>query len=106
MPRLRIVFPKPGFFLTDIRCEVRLDGHSVYDGGFLQGFVVEGDCAPGPHQIETLLHLGVIARTKRYRVDVPPAGGVEVTLVYSRLWGNFKSRLITAQLPWESPAPR
>lgn len=92
MPRLRIHFPKPGFFLTDVRCEIHLNGNVVYDGGFLEGFDIAGDVAEGRHRIRTLIHLGPVARTKEVDVIVPGHAGLDVELRYSRFWGNFTSK--------------
>lgn len=94
VPRVAIVFPKPGFFLTDVRVEVRLDGETIYDGGFMEGFRAETDAAPGTHRVETFIHLGLMARKKMYRLAVGNRP-VEAVLQYSRIWGNFKNELRT-----------
>ncbi len=94
---LRIVFPKPGFFLTDVRLTITLDGGVVYDGGFLGGVDVAGQVAPGVHTITTRLDLGIVARERIYTVEVPSGRAVIVTLDYSRFWGNFtKTPTITS----------
>ncbi len=94
---LRIVFPKPGFFLTDVRLTITLDGLVVYDGGFLAGVDVAGEVAPGFHAITTRIEAGLFARERVYTVEVPAGRPVTVTLDYSRFWGNFtKTPTITS----------
>jgi hypothetical protein len=86
---LRIVFPKPGFFLTDVRTIVMLDGGVVYDGSFLGGIDISGGVAPGIHTVTTRIELGVFARERSYAVEVPTGRSVTLHLEYSRFWGNF-----------------
>jgi hypothetical protein len=90
-PRLSIVFPKPGFFLADVRTVVTLDGSPIYDGSFTRGFALVHPILPGPHTIGTQIFLGLagLARSRRYMVDVKPGLGLNVELSYSRFWGNF-----------------
>jgi hypothetical protein len=87
--QLRIVFPKPGFFLTDVRLAITVDGVLVYNGSFTAGVDLTGPIAPGPHRIATLIDLGIAQRHRTYDVVIPEAG-LTFQLAYSRLWGNFK----------------
>jgi hypothetical protein len=91
MSTLRVVFPKPGFFLTDVRVSLTLDGAAIYDGGFLAGIDVSVDTSPGPHRIESIINIGIAKRRRAWDVDVP-AGGCDVAIEYSRVWGNFTKR--------------
>lgn len=88
-PVLRIVFPRPGFFLTDVRTIITIDGGVVYDGSFVGGIDIAGATSPGAHTVTTRLELGIAARTRSYTVDVPAGRGVTLELEYSRFWGNF-----------------
>lgn len=83
-----MTFAKPGFFLTDIRVVLLLDGAPVYDGGFLAGIDVMAEAAPGPHRLESVIDLGFVKRRQSWDVVAPAA----VVIEYSRLWGNFKKR--------------
>ena len=60
--KLRLLFPKPGFFLADTRLEVRLDAQIVYEGSFVNGFEHEAQVTAGQHRIETAIFLGSMAR--------------------------------------------
>jgi hypothetical protein len=99
--RLRIGFPAPGFFINDCRCIVVLDGMLVYDGSFMSGFVRDGMIAPGPHVLDAKIETPLFNRSKRYSftIDSPSPGyraapeAWEVSLAYSRFWGNFESKL-------------
>jgi hypothetical protein len=99
--QLRIAFPPPGAFLNDPRLTVTLDGLLVYDGSFTSGFVREGAVGPGPHAIDVRLETPLFQRAKRYTFTLAtPPGGYrdapetwEVTLSYSRFWGNFSGDL-------------
>ncbi len=97
-PVLRITFPKPGFFLVDVRVTIALDGAPVYDGSFLGGVDLSGAVAPGMHTVTVRIHLEPFVRERVYAVEVPPGRGVTCELEYSRFWGNFtkKPKLI----PW------
>ena len=92
--QLRVVFPKPGFFLTDVRLVVAVDGLAVYDGSFTGGVDLVHPVAPGPHRVATVIDIGITRRHRQYDVVVPETGLV-VQLAYSRFWGNFKKRLVT-----------
>jgi hypothetical protein len=92
MPDLRIHFPKPGFFIADVRLQILLDGQPVYDGSFKSGADVTVAVAPGSHQIESRIELSPIVRTRRWDLAVDQAPAT-ATLEYSRFWGNFKKRL-------------
>jgi hypothetical protein len=94
---LRVVHPTPGFFLTDARLTVCLDGYAIYDGSFRSGFDVGGPISPGPHLLTTRLDVDLFSRSREYRFDIAadatsPATWV-ATLDYSRLWGNFARKL-------------
>jgi hypothetical protein len=89
---MRIVFPKPGFFLTDVHVTVHVNGWCAYDGGFLQGFDVRFPVYPGPCAIAVRLDAGFVTRNRQYAVEARAGHAVEVWLDYSRFWGNFTSQ--------------
>jgi hypothetical protein len=91
-PSLRVFFRKPGFFFTDVRFAIMLDGIVVYDGGFLEGVELYLPVATGPHVVSTRIDLGVISRTREYPVFVPPGQAFTLELEYSRFWGNFTKK--------------
>ncbi|HET6613544.1 MAG TPA: hypothetical protein VFG83_16210 [Kofleriaceae bacterium] len=92
MANLRIVFPKPGFYIIDVRLQVLLDGFVVYDGSFKSGADVTVPVAAGLHRIESWIHLSAIVRRRHWEVSVGDTP-VTVGLAYSRFWGNFKKQL-------------
>ncbi len=92
MSAVRLVFPRPGFFLNDVRALLTLDGALVYDGGFLAGIDVVVEATPGPHKLESVLDLGLFKRRRAWDVEVP-ATGCDVGIVYSRFWGNFSKKV-------------
>jgi len=92
MATLRIVFPPPGLFITDVRMTLALDGQPVYDGSFRSGMDVSVEVAPGAHRLESRIELGPAARTRAWDIDVD-AEQVTVQIAYSRFWGNFKKGL-------------
>jgi hypothetical protein len=94
---MRIAFPKPGFFLVDVRVTVHVNGWRAYDGGFLQGFDVRFPVVPGPCAIATRIDAGLVARSRQYDVEARAGHAIEVWLDYSRLWGNFTD---TPRLAW------
>jgi hypothetical protein len=91
-PNLRVLFRKPGFFITDVRFVIMLDGHVVYDGGFLEGVDLYLPVATGPHVVSTRIDLGMIARSREYPIHVPPGQAFSLELEYSRFWGNFTKK--------------
>lgn len=95
-PNLRIVFPKPGFFLADVRLIITCDGHVVYDGSFTSGVELFLPVTAGPHLITTRIDLGGIGRGREYPIAIPPGQAFSLELEYSRFWGNFakKPRLV------------
>jgi len=95
-PVLRIVFARPGFFISDVRTIITIDGGVVYDGSFMAGIDISGAVSPGTHNVTTRIELGIAARTRSYTVDVSAGRGVTLDLEYSRFWGNFtKTAAIT-----------
>lgn len=90
---LTIKFDKPGFFLTDVRLVVSLDGAPVHDGSFASGFEVTVQVPPGEHTLETHIDLGVFGRKRRSVLTLSPAAGWVASLSYSRLWGNFSKKV-------------
>jgi len=88
---LRVVFEQPGFFLGDSGLVVTLDGKLLHDGGFKQGFDVSTSVEAGSHELVTVIRLGPVERTRRYALHVEKP--VIARLRYSRLWGNFTSKL-------------
>lgn len=92
MAALRISFPRPGFFLTDVRVTLTLDGRVVHDGGFMSGFELTLDVPPGAHSLASVIDLGLARRTREWAFEVPQ-GGCAATISYSRFWGNFSKKL-------------
>jgi len=90
MGMLRVVFPKPGFFLADVRLVLTLDGWAVYDGSFKSGFDLLWPVADGPHRVGTVIDIGITKRQRFYDVMIAPNAQVTLELAYSRFWGNFK----------------
>lgn len=93
-PQLQITFPRPGFYVTDVRMTVLLDGQVVYDGSFLSGIDLTVPVQPGAHRVTTKIDVGGLGifRTREYDVTVPPGRGTTLHLEYSRFWGNFSRR--------------
>jgi hypothetical protein len=89
---LHLVFPRPGFFLTDVRVTLTLDGQLVHDGTFMSGFDVSVDVPAGRHALTSVIDLGIARRTREWALDVP-AGGCDATIAYSRFWSNFSKKL-------------
>lgn len=92
MSTLRVLFPRPGFFLSDIALGFWLDGQPVFSGGFLSGVDLPLPAAPGLHRLDALIDIGLMKRRRTWEIDVPP-GGCEVVIRYSRFWGNFAKQL-------------
>jgi hypothetical protein len=109
--RLQVRFDRPGMMLNSPRLVVRVDGESIYDGSFRDGFVAAVEVAPGTHGIETSIELAPgLARLKRFSITMPAsepgrAPGLEARLQYSRLWGNFSDKLDVRRIDGD-PAPR
>ncbi|MFI5296692.1 MAG: hypothetical protein ACHREM_01225 [Polyangiales bacterium] len=95
-PNVRIAFPRPGWFLTDTRVVVRFNDSVIYDGSFRSGFEHSTQLPPGRHTLTTTIDVGLFNRTRSYELDVPTTGLCEVTLSYSRFWGNFTKRLVVS----------
>jgi hypothetical protein len=91
MATLRLVFPRPGFHLVDVRVTLRLDGAVVHDGSFMAGFDATLDVAPGAHRLTSEIDLGIAQRRREWPLTVPEAG-CEATISYSRFWGNFSKK--------------
>jgi hypothetical protein len=90
---LRVLFPNPGFFISDTRLEVDLDGSRIYEGSAISGFDRSLRVAPGPHTLVTRIAVGPILRPKQYTLSIGEAPTYTAVLRYSRLWGNFTRRL-------------
>ena len=97
-PRLRLVFPKPGFFLFDVPVRLLINGHPVFQGGFMQGILVEVPMVEGTHYVDATIS-GPVDRNKRYAIEVRPGCVTEVELSYSRMWGNFTGAPAVRYLP-------
>ncbi|MBI2391680.1 MAG: hypothetical protein HYV09_18975 [Deltaproteobacteria bacterium] len=97
MSRLRVVFPKPGFFLMDTRLRVLLDGTPIYDGGFKAGVDVQVEVQPGTHALEARIAIAPLERTRSYSVTVAADELLIAELSYSRFWGNFAKSLMTSR---------
>lgn len=92
MTDLRIIFPKPGFFIVDVRMQLLFNGWVVYDGSFKSGIDLTLAVGPGNHQLESRIHLAAVVRKQRWNLAVADTPAF-ATLEYSRLWGNFKKRV-------------
>jgi hypothetical protein len=107
--RTRVHFPKPGFFFGDATVELWIDERLGYRGGFRDGFEVWADLAHAPHTMRASIALGPIHRQKYWQLVLPAAdddgGHVDVTLRYSRLWGNFKGTLLIGYHPAHGSRP-
>jgi len=99
MSRLRVVFPKPGFFLTDTTVQVDVDGRNVFQGSFKAGFELVVPVEPGAHRIDTRILLPPFSRKREFSVDVAATEVLTVELSYSRFWGNFDKSPKTARAP-------
>lgn len=97
MSRLRVVFPKPGFFLMDTRLRVLLDGAPIYDGSFKAGVAVDVEVQPGTHTLEARIAISPLERTRSYSVAIAADEQLIAELSYSRLWGNFTKSLKTSR---------
>lgn len=95
--RLRILFPHPGFFVNDPRVEVDLDGTRIYEGSFTSGFDHVAVVSPGTHTLVTRIAVGPVLRPKRYTFEIGDAPAYTATLRYSRLWGNFTTKLALSE---------
>ena len=96
--QIRLRFPAPGFFINAPRLVVELDGRTVYDGAFKDGFDVTLDVTPTRHEVKTAVYMLGVA--KRQTIPLALEGGgyrdvpaVEAKLSYSRLAGNFDRRV-------------
>jgi hypothetical protein len=85
---LRITFAKPGFFITDARIVLLVDGQAIHDGSFLAGIDLRVPVAPGPHRLESVIDIGLARRRRAWDVIAP----CEVEIEYSRFWGNFSKK--------------
>lgn len=94
-------FPAPGFFLTDTKVGVDLDGRCVYEGSFKAGFELELVAEPGEHRLATRIDVAGMQRTKDLTFSLGAQERLVATLRYSRMWGNFKGKLGLER----SPAP-
>jgi hypothetical protein len=87
---LRIIFPKPGFFINDPRVLVTINGRPMVEQSFLQGFDWWTPMQPGFHYVEVGI-VAIVTRSRTYNIEVRPSHSTEVLLEYSRMWGNFGS---------------
>ncbi|MBX3228639.1 MAG: hypothetical protein KIT84_08305 [Labilithrix sp.] len=84
---LRVVFPKPGFFILDVPVTLTVNGVVAFTGSFMQGFDWWAPLPPGFHTVQT--SIGGL-RNKTFTFGVQEATTTIATLEYSRFWGNFK----------------
>jgi hypothetical protein len=84
---LRIVFPKPGFFLVDMDVTLAVNGAPVFRSSFMSGFDWWAPMPPGFHTLQTCIG-GM--RNRTFTLGVRPATTTVAVLEYSRMWGNFK----------------
>ena len=99
MSRLRVVFPKPGFFLVDTVVQVLVDGQFVYQGSFKAGFVAELPVEPGLHRVETRIQISPFERTREWSAEVVAGEVTPLEVSYSRLWGNFSKKATSTRGP-------
>lgn len=93
MHTLRILFPEPGFFLSDARLVIGLNGESLHDGSFKNGFETEVQLSAGTHQLSTRIQMGPLSRQRTYTLEIGDSARYTATLRYSRFWGNFTRKL-------------
>lgn len=86
---MRISFPPPGFFVNDPTVTIHVNGWCAYAGSFRSGFDMRFPVVPGPLTVATRIDVLGIGRNKTYNVMAKHGHAVEVTLDYSRMWGNF-----------------
>lgn len=90
---LRLVFPRPGFFIGDTQISVAVNGYPVLQTSFTQGFDWWTEMQPGLHVVETSIAAPIgIARKKTYQLEVRIALVTIAVLEYSRMWGNLTDR--------------
>lgn len=75
-----------------------VNGAPVYQGGFMQGILVDVPMMEGQHWVDAVIS-GPVDRTKRYSVTVRPGCVTQVELAYSRMWGNFTGSPKISYLP-------
>lgn len=89
--RVTIRFVKPRFFLPGSGLQVSLNTQLVFEGDFTDGFEQTLDFAPGTHQINTRIDLGIV-RTRSVVVPIEAGRHTVIVLEYSRFWGNFTKK--------------
>lgn len=97
---LRVRFDDPGWFASDPRLRIEVDGQTIYDGSFRGGVRASVQLTPGTHELEAAIFvLPGLARGERYSIEAPPedyrhgAVELEARLVYSTMRGSFSPEL-------------
>ena len=86
---MRIIFPPPGFFVNDPRLTIHVNGWCAYAGSFRTGLDVGFPAVPGALTIVTRIDVLGLGREKVYSLLATERRALELTLEYSRFWGNF-----------------
>ncbi len=87
---LRIIFPKPGFFLNDPRVTLAINGRAAGEHSFLAGLDWWTPMPPGFHYVELSI-TALVTRSRMYSIEVRAGHSTEVLVEYSRMWGSFGS---------------
>ena len=74
---------------VDSNVNVYLDGDFLEQFSFKNGKTIEATVSEGAHQLKTEIALGPIKRTKEFSFRCQRGKRSELTLDYSRIWGNF-----------------
>lgn len=99
---VNLVFPAPGFFVTEARLVVRLAELELYEGSFTTGFESELELSPGRYVLDTQIDGPMLGRAQHLDLVLEPddvksgyrhVPFVVATLRYSRLFGAFKRQI-------------
>lgn len=90
MSFLRIIFPKPGFFIADTRLGLAVNARPVVEASFVAGLDWWSEMPPGVHAVETTIQAPLgFARKRTYQLEVRRELVTIAVLDYSRMWGNM-----------------
>ncbi|MEZ4369673.1 MAG: hypothetical protein R3B07_02580 [Polyangiaceae bacterium] len=89
--RVTIRFEKPRLYLAGSKLTVSLNTQLVFQGDFTDGFEETLEVAPGTHQVNTRVEIGIV-RTRSVPVAVEAGRHTLISLEYSRFWGNFTKK--------------
>ena len=86
---VQICFPGE-WMMVDSDVQLLLDGQSLLNFSFINGFNLNTTVSAGAHQLKTVVTLGPITRTKEFQFNCQGTESqLALTLEYSRVWGNF-----------------